>query len=58
MLCSGDEQERNEAAQRIAKLEREGDEETQLADGGVRPPWTPAINTGAVKLAEQIDCTE
>ena len=34
MLCSGDDQERNEAVQRIVKLRREGDEETQLGGGG------------------------
>ena len=58
MLCSGDEQERNETAQRMVKLDREGDEETQLGDGGVRPPRAPAINTSTDKLAELIDCTE
>ena len=58
MLCSGDPQERSEAVQRMAKLEREGDEGTQLGGGGVRPPWTPAVNTSADKLAELIDWTE
>ena len=58
MLCSGDEQERNEAVQRMVKLDREENEETQLGDGGVRPPRAPAINTSADQLAELIDCTE